>query len=390
MVLLADDLGRGAIGFTGGITSTPSIDSIAREGAAFDQFYVQPLCTPTRAALLTGRYPSRLGLGNRNARGPSAEGLPPEAVTLAEVLREHGYRTAITGKWHLGNPAASRPAAQGFSRQYGSYANIEYLTHSNGGRKDWYRDGEALEETGHVTDLVAREAIDLIRDHPPEIPLFLYVPFHAAHAAREEPAEWLAKFEELEPRERLLQACVAHLDAAVGAILAELERSGMADDTIVVFLTDNGTQYTSGGLRGEKSKPYEAAIRVPAAIRWPERVSAGRSVSGVAHVVDLFPTLLAAAGIDFDEDSIDGRSILPLLDDETAPTRELLLYVGRKQGALRSGRFKLIVDWEGDGVELFDIESDPFEERNLAVEFPDKVSAMKERLDVLSQVKENG
>ena len=261
VVLLADDLGFGDVGFHGSAISTPHIDALASRGVRLEQFYAQPVCSPTRGALLTGRYPIRLGLQVGVVRPWAEHGLPLEERTLANTLGECGYATAICGKWHLGHATRDQlPTRRGFDHQYGHYNGaLDYFTHVRDGGFDWHEDDKVNHDEGYTTDLIADKAIAILAGHDPARPLFLYVPFNAPHSPMEAPKEWIEEYAQIEDRQRRTYAAmVACLDAAVGRILAALDEHGYArDKTLVLFLSDNGgiVRFGSNGpLRGEKGQ----------------------------------------------------------------------------------------------------------------------------------------
>jgi arylsulfatase A-like enzyme len=244
ILFLADDMGWGDVGFHGGTIPTPHLDRLARDGVRLEQFYVQPVCTPTRGALLTGRYPMRLGLQLGVVRPWAMHGLPLDERTLPGALREVGYATAICGKWHLGHAAPEwLPTRRGFDRQYGHYNGaLDYFTHIRDGGHDWHENDAANHDEGYATDLIAKSAIETIAGHDPARPLFLYVPFNAPHTPLQAPEDWIRKFADIENRNhRIYAAMVACMDAAIGRILEALDEHGFArDETLVFFASDNG------------------------------------------------------------------------------------------------------------------------------------------------------
>jgi arylsulfatase A-like enzyme len=388
--LLADDLGWGDVGFHGGEIATPQIDALAREGARLEQLYAQPLCTPTRAALLTGRYPTRYGLQRGVVRPWARYGLPLDERLLSQALAEVGYATAITGKWHLGHFArAYLPTRRGFERQYGPYNGaIDSYTHERDGGLDWHRDDAALREPGHATDLIAREAARIIAAHDPKRPLVLYVPFTAVHAPYQADARHAEPYAHFPAERRRYAGMLAALDEAIGRILAALEAKGLRDDTLIVFCSDNGGPApgvitSNGPLRGGKGTFYEGGVRVPAIAVWKGRIEPGRVVASPLHMVDWYPTLLGLAGASLEQPHpLDGRDAWPAISrGAPSPHEEILLGVVKGGGAIRVGDWKLIVDGGGDRVELFDLAADPAEKTNLAVQEPARVKAMRLRLD---------
>jgi arylsulfatase A-like enzyme len=402
VILLADDLGWGDVGFQGGEIPTPHLDALATRGVRLEQFYAQPVCSPTRGALLTGRYPMRLGLQVGVVRPWARHGLPLDERTLADALGEAGYTTAICGKWHLGHATRDQlPTRRGFDSQYGLYNGaLDYYTHIRDGGHDWHEDDRASHDEGYATDLIADAAIEILAAHDPANPLFLYVPFNAPHTPLQAPAEWIEKFAHIEDRgRRIYAAMVACMDAAVGRILAGLDEHGFArEDTLVLFCSDNGgiaSLGSNGPLRGQKGLLYEGGIRVPALVSWPGRLEEGAVVREPLHVVDLYPTLLRLAGASLAQDRpLDGRDVwATIATGAPTPHDQILHNVTPWSGALRMGRWKLV---HNGGVqanatqgparerfELFDLAADPGEQTDLADQHPEVLEDLRARLDAL-------
>ena len=315
--IIADDLGWADVAFHGGNAPTPNLDRLAREGMELTQHYVAPVCSPTRTGLMTGRCWSRFGVTSpQNERA-----LPWDTFTLPRALKSAGYDTCLTGKWHLGSLPEQGPNHFGFDHSYGSLAGgVSPWNHSYKQGKfsrTWHRDEKLIEETGHVTDLIAKEAVQWIEARGDK-PFFLYMPFTAVHLPIKEPAEWLAHVPATITGDvpRHYAACVMHLDDAVGRILAALEKKGVRNNTIVVFTSDNGgstvenndLQYPDDNcpngkltgnnqpLRGQKGTVYEGGTRVPAILSWPGHVKAGK-FTGVAQITDWMPTFCTLTGI---------------------------------------------------------------------------------------------
>jgi arylsulfatase B len=431
VILLADDLGWNDVGYHGAPIETPNIDALARQGVELDRFYSQPICTPTRAALLTGRSPLRSGLVFGVIREWDYFGLPAREQLLAETLREADYQTAIVGKWHLGHSHVRHaPNRRGFEHFYGHLlGEIDYYRHSRFGGIDWQRNGKTLHEEGYSTDLIGAEAARVIASRDPAKPLFLYVPFNAPHSPLQAPKALVERYSKLssEPNIRAHQefidgvahrlgitreaaakivdppgdapravfaAMVHSLDLAIGKILGALEEAGIAEDTLVLFLSDNGGHISQGSsnepLRGEKSTVFEGGIRVPAAVRWPKGLSGGRKVVQAIAAQDVFPTLIAAAGVEASAElSLDGVDRWPQIQGGDPVNPGEIFFgvngvVGRQE-ALRLDRWKLVrtVGFEGDPttVMLFDVENDPLEQKDRASEEPERVIDLRARLD---------
>lgn len=400
--ILADDLGWSDVGYHGSEIRTPHIDRLAASGAKLEQFYVLPVCTPTRAALLTGRYPMRYGLQSGVCRPWSDWGLPVTERTLAQELQEAGYRTAVTGKWHLGSVhPAFLPTARGFDHQHGHYNGaIDYFTHDRDGGHDWHRNDRALRQEGYSTDLIGQEAVNVIQGHSGDRPLFLYVPFNAPHSPLQAPEEAIRAYAELKPpARRRYAAMVSRMDAAIGRIAEALERKGLAKDTLLVFSSDNGGPLNLGAtnrpLRAGKFSFYEGGVRAVAFAAWPGTIPSGTVVKAPLHMVDWFPTLLRLAGRSPRGDAaLDGREMgSTLLRGAESPHDEILLNVEPHRGALRRGSWKLVVEGPLPGafdarralavtrkIELYDLARDPSEKNNLAAREPRKVRELLTRL----------
>lgn len=392
LYVIADDLGWRDVGYHGSEIRTPNIDRLAASGAKLEQFYVQPVCTPTRAALMTGRYPFRYGFQSGVNRPWSTWGLPAEERTLAEKLKGAGYATAIAGKWHLG--CAERrflPTRRGFDRQYGHYCGaIDYYTHQRDGGLDWHRDDRALREEGYSTDLIAAEAVRVLEGHDPAKPLFLYVAFNAPHAPLQAPQEYLDRYPQLRMRRRRYAAMVTCMDAGIGRILAALERKGLAGNTLVVFNSDNGGPERQGAdnglLRAGKGTLYEGGTRVVACASWPNRIPAGRVVQKPLHITDWHATLLGLAGVEEPAGRLDGRNVWSAVSGDGPGREEIVLNLEDRAAALRRGDWKLVIQRRagaGEKAELFNLARDPHEERDLAAEEPGRVTRMRARIEAL-------
>ncbi len=404
VLIVADDLGWGDVGFHGGKLRTPHLDRLAREGLELDQHYVATMCSPTRAALLSGRYWSRFGIaGATNDRV-----FPFDTVTLPSALRSAGYETAIAGKWHLGSKPEWGPRKFGFDRSYGSMAGgtgpLDHRYKKGPYTANWHRDDAYVEEEGHVTDLIAREAAGFIEKRHDK-PFFLYLPFTAVHIPIDEPKKYLDLYPDVEPASRRqFAACVTHLDDAVGLVVAALERAGRRKDTLIVFTSDNGAipnarnddaqypgTYTPGPaggsnlpLRGNKSEVYEGGIRVTALANWPGRLKPGKVTSPI-HAVDWMPTLTKLAGWSPPRDlKWDGRDVWPLLSGEVARMDRTLYWAGAgfRARALRRGDWKLVAArGTPPREELFHLTEDPYEKNDLAGSHPDRVAELRKLLE---------
>ncbi|MBI1748885.1 MAG: arylsulfatase [Acidobacteria bacterium] len=405
---LADDLGWKDVGYHGSEIQTPNIDRMAARGVRLEQMYAMPLCTPTRACLMTGRYPMRMGLQTYVILPWDRYGLPLEERTLPEALKAAGYRTGITGKWHLGHfDPAYLPTRRGFDHQYGLYLGmVDYYTHANVlGGLDWHRNGRALREEGYSTDLIAREAVRLLEGHHMAQPLFLYVAFNAPHLPLQAPREYVDRYQHIQDtNRRTYAAMVTCMDNAIGQVLAALDKRKMTDNTLVIFSSDNGgstnqSAADNGRLRGGKLTLYEGGMRVPAWVVWPGKLKSGL-VNQPLHVVDWYPTLLRLAGASLQQPRpLDGKDIWPTIaEGKPSPHEEILLNYEADGQAIRRGDWKLVIDgqryldWDADArktkgkviidrrIELFNIAQDPYEETNMAGKHPEKVQELLARL----------
>lgn len=403
--LLIDDLGYADCGFNGGKDIlTPNIDKLAKEGAILKNHYVQPVCSPTRSALMTGRYPTRTGIYTIITPG-AAWGLPLNEKTLANALQEAGYSTAITGKWHLGEyEKAYQPNARGFDQQYGHFfGSIDYFTHERNNQMDWYRNGTPLKEEGYSTHLVAKEACSVIEKHAPSKPLFLYVPFNGVHSPFQAPDQYTAAYPNLEGNRKKLAGMLAAVDEAVAQIVASLKKTGMLENTLIIFSSDNGgpPPGNNAPLREFKGTIYEGGTRAAAFAHWPGHVPAGKTIEGAMHIIDWYPTLVGLAGGSLKQAlPIDGKDVWPMITKAEKSPHKAILSVstrGPSLAAIRMGDWKLIVAdaEESDGaspkkqpkkyepVSLFNLAVDPGESKNLASAYPDRVAEMRKELSVL-------
>lgn len=415
LFILADDLGWGDVSYHGSPIRTPNIDRLAQQGVALEQHYVCPMCTPTRACLLTGQHPGRFG---RHATVPSNEPVMPDGhETLATCLRRAGYDTALFGKWHLGSRAAYGPNQYGFNHAYGSLAGgVDPWNHcykKGPYSKTWHRDGEPVEERGHVTDLIVREAVDWLESRTG--PWFAYLPFTAVHTPVDAPHAWIDRYAfetyDGDPARDLsfkrYAAYTSHMDWAVGEVIDALKRTGQYQDTLVIFSSDNGAISagpihdtdcypgwhfltprlgSNGAWRGQKATLYEGGIRTPTVASWPGVLAPGRCESMV-HMVDWMPTLCGLAGARPEGAPLwDGQDLWPFLTGASQPDPGRHLYwnfTGNQYG-LRQGDHKLICCRGEDAepvVELYDLARDPQETENLAEACGDIVAQLQGLLE---------
>lgn len=401
--IVADDLGWKDVGFHGSDIRTPNLDALAAGGVRFDQFYAQPFCTPSRAALMTGRYPHRYGLQTAAIPSAATYGLATDEWLLPQALQAAGYRTAIVGKWHLGHADRKYwPRQRGFDYQYGPIlGEIDYFTHQAHGTTDWYRDNVLVEEPGYATTLLGEDAVRFIDAADARHPFFLYLAFTAPHAPYQAPPEYLERYAHIaDPSRRAYAAMVTALDDQVGAVVAALDRRGLRDETLIVFQSDNGgprsARFTgeidmakvtipadNGPFRDGKGMLYEGGTRVVALANWPGHIPAGSTVAAPIHIVDMHPTLIGLAGGAAQRGKpLDGIDVWTTVTTGTPTRREVVYDVEPFRAAIRDGDWKLV--WRTalpSQVELFNLADDPGEQRNLAAANPDKVAELQRRIE---------
>jgi arylsulfatase A-like enzyme len=406
LLIVADDLGWNDVGYHGSRCRTPYLDQLARTGVELDYHYVQPVCSPTRTALLSGRYPSRFG---PHATNPTNRRVFPRGtVTMASLLKEAGYHTYLAGKWHLGSRPEWGPNHYGFSETYGTLTGAaDPWTH--GYRPGpyaytWHRNGELFKEEGNVTELIAAQAEKWIRAKPD--PWFIYVPFMAVHIPIDTPPEYKEAWANESPYDdpaknesfRRFAAFVAQLDAKIGQLVKALDETGQRENTLILFTSDNGGLLRGGNayisdvpptpvlsdntpLRGQKAELFEGGIRVPALVNWPGKLEP-RKLTTPMHVVDWLPTFAQLVGAKADDAlQLDGQDIWSLLSgEETAPAERTFYWAhgNQREGsfAVRQGDWKLILRPNGRAP-LFNLADDPYEKQNIAAAHPDRVNKLK-------------
>ncbi len=415
--LLADDLGYADVGFMGSKDMrTPNLDKLAKGGAILAAHYVQPVCSPTRAALMTGRYATHTGVYTI-VRPHAKWGLPLQERTLANALKEAGYETAITGKWHLGEfERTYLPTSRGFDHQHGHYFGmIDYFTHIREGTHDWHHDDVELKEEGYSTHLIAREACRLITERNKAKPLFLYVPFNGVHSPMQVPESYMQPYAALKPNRQKLAGMLAAVDEAIGQIVAALEAAGMRENTLIIFSSDNGgpnpvALSDNGPLRAGKGTIYEGGVRVCACVNWPGHIPTGVTINEPMHAVDWFPTLVKLAGGKGEAKlPLDGRDVWPMLTQSAKSPHDAILCVqSPTRAAVRMGDWKLLMNAseqnseeasddkpkrgkgagrkaDAPGVALYNLATDLGEKTDLAAKEPERVAAMRVKLQELLQ-----
>lgn len=401
IVIMTDDQGYGDLSCMGSTDFvTPHLDRMASTGVRFECMYANsPVCSPSRASLLTGRYPGYAGVRSILAGHRRASGLTSEVPTLATALKPLGYHTGLVGKWHLGLEPKSRPGANGFDSFFGFMAGcVDYYSHifywgMADGRTDpchdlWENDEEVYYNGEYLTELITQKSVEYIRSHR-EDPFFLYVAYNAPHYPMHAPEKYLQRFPNLPWDRRIMAAMISAVDDGVGDIRAELDRQGLLENTIIYFQSDNGPSRESrnwldgrgdpyyggsaGRFSGHKFSLFEGGLRVPAIISWPAWIPPSQVIREPAVSMDLFPTLLDAVGGNPDDYQLDGHSILPMLEGRKQVTHSRIFWEMGEQTAVREGDYKLVLN--GQLVEeekplapvfLADLTSDPAEKVNLA------------------------
>jgi len=386
VLIITDDVGYGDIGSYGAPDiKTPNIDSLAKAGVRFTQFYANgSSCTPTRAGLISGRYQQRFAL-ERPLGGPTGDGnlgLPATGQSLPQLLRGRGYATGLIGKWHLGYLPQFSPRAHGFESFFGFKSGfIDYFQHTDGGgRPDLFEDDKPVTVDGYMTDLITERSVKFIGDHA-RSPFFLEVAYNAAHWPYQDPdrpstairnSAHLLPYDENTDTRAAYVKIMERTDRGVGQILAALDRAGLSQNTLVVFTNDNGGEWLSRNapLFNRKFSLYEGGIRVPAIIRWPGHVPAGAVTSQVGITMDLSATFLAAAGVAPPADAkLEGIDLVPLIRAGAKPISRTLFWrvatAGLNQRAVRDGDWKLL--FEGSArASLFDVNQDLGERNDVA------------------------
>jgi arylsulfatase A-like enzyme len=390
VVIVADDLGYADVGFQGGKDiPTPHLDGLAGGGVRCTNGYVScPVCSPTRAGLFTGRYQQRFGHefnpGQLTGDEQDAFGLPTSEITLAEHFHKAGYHTGLVGKWHLGFSDRFTPKQRGFDESFGFLGGAHpYLPGKNGQSKGIFRNGEEVQETEYLTDAFGREAAAFVERNAAS-PFLLLLTFNAVHTPQDTQPKKLEQFAHIEnPKRRAYAAMLSSLDDAVGKVLGQLSKSGVADRTLVVFISDNGgpTQANASQntpLNGVKATVWEGGIRVPFVVRYPGQIPAGTTYDEPVIALDVFATASAAAGIALPTDrKYDSVNLLPHLkgDAKTPPHKSLYWRFGQ-QHAIREGSYKLLKLRSGE-EHLFDLSKDIGEQTDLIDKQPEVATRLR-------------
>lgn len=395
VLILVDDLGYGDLGIYGASDmQTPALDSLASSGLRFTQFYANsPVCSPTRASLLTGRYPPMAGVpGVIRTHAANNWGALSEDVTLLPaMLRRRGYHTAMVGKWHLGLAAPDRPIDRGFDHFEGFLGDMmdDYYTHLRHGLNYMRYNEEVIEPEGHATDLFSDWAVRYIESRTVSTaPFFLYLAYNAPHTPIQPPDEWvekvLAREDGIDEARARLVALIEHMDHGIGRVLRALDENGFTDDTLVFFVSDNGGQLnvaaSNGPLRDGKQSVYEGGLRVPAIASWPGVIAEGATADAPLLTMDIYSTLVEVAGVPLTH-FIEGQSFLPTLRGYVQDFSDRLMFFSRREGglryngktieAVRHGPWKLLQNSPFAPLELYNLNEDPLESTDLAATEPE-------------------
>jgi arylsulfatase len=422
IIIMTDDQGYGDLGVTGNPhVRTPVIDQFARESIRFNNFYVSPVCAPTRSSLMTGRYSLRTGIRDTYNGGAI---MASNEVTIAEVLKQANYKTGIFGKWHLGDNYPSRPSDQGFDESLihlsGGMGQVGDITTYFKGNESYFdpilwHNNKKEAYTGYCSDIFTEQAISFIEDNT-ESPFFCYLAFNAPHTPLQVPEKYYQQYKGIDPSSgfeddnrpsmeltekdkddaRKVYAMITNIDDNIGKLLRKLEDLSIADNTLIIFMTDNGPQQTRyvGGMRGRKGDVYQGGVRVPFYIRYPSYFAKNKDVETVAAHIDILPTLAQICDIKLPEKKkIDGKSLLPLIMEEEVSwnNRSLFFYWTRRYPelyynmALRKGNYKLVGKTNYNApitdFELFNLEKDPYEQNNIVLENGLIANSLKKDLD---------
>ena len=394
LLILVDDLGYGDLSSYGAPDlQTPNIDRLVANGVKFNHFYANcPVCSPTRASILTGCFPDLVGVPGviRTHANSNFGYLSPEATMLPEVLNRAGYHTSIIGKWHLGLESPNTPTERGFDHFHGFLGDMmdDYYTHLRHGNNYMRYNQTQIDPEGHATDLFSDWAIDYIESRREKSdPFFLYLAYNAPHTPLQPPKEWLDRLQIRQPRmpqNRLhLGALIEHLDHGIGRVVAALEENLIAENTVIIFTSDNGGGLNFGAsnanLRGGKGEMWEGGIKEPMCVVWPNQIRAGSTADTVALTMDLFPTICEIAEVEF-EHRINGQSLLAdMLNQPTTidqdrefvwMRREGNTFGGRAFYAIRQGQWKLLQNSPFEPLQLFDLATDPLEANPLDEQHP--------------------
>ncbi|MHC4444961.1 MAG: sulfatase [Planctomycetota bacterium] len=402
LFIFTDDQGYNDLSCYGSEIPTPNMDSIAKQGIKFTSWYVAaPLCTPSRFALLTGLYPNRskdLMFGTVKFLRPEHEkiGIRPDKTTIAEVLKKQGYTTALIGKWHLGHGQKQfLPTSHGFDTFYGLLGGcVDYFKLTYGNKPNWYRGEKLIQEKGYATDLISDEAVRFLQKQKPDKSFFLFLAYNAPHFGkgwdekRQQPTsilqpqqKYLPRFSHIKNKKRrYFAAMVASLDDGIGRVLDTLKNQKLEQNTLVIFMTDNGGPINHGAsnkpLRGHKATLYEGGIRVPCLISWPGKIKPQTVTDQPCSALDIFPTLCHLTGVDASQFKLDGIDITPVLLHNRKILRSLFWQSSPTDSAFRKGPWKYLKDKKQKEM-LFNLQQDLSEKNNLARQHPKILAELK-------------
>jgi len=424
ILIITDDQGYGDLGFTGNPhVKTPVLDKFASESIRFNEFYVSPVCAPTRSSLMTGRYSLRTGVRDTYNGGAI---MAPSEITIAEMLKSAGYNTGIFGKWHLGDNYPSRPNDQGFDESVihlsGGMGQVGDFTTWFQGDSSYYNpvlwhNGKMEKYKGYCTDIFAEQAIQFIEKNS-QSPFFCYLSFNAPHTPLQVPDKYVQQYKNTDPAKgfendkrpfskmsekdkedaRKVYAMVSCIDDNLGKLFSKLEELKIAENTVVIFMTDNGPQQTRyvAGMRGLKGTVYRGGVRVPFYLKYPAKFAGNKNIETTSAHIDILPTLAEICNTQIPDDRIiDGKSLTPLLNGNQVgwAERSLFFYWTRRYPelynniSLQKGNYRLVgqtgYNAEITDFELFDIKKDPFEQKNLVSEKTEVAKQLKTELDKL-------
>lgn len=411
LLVLTDDQGYHDVSYYGTKDiRTPNMDALCKDGIRMDNYYANaPVCSPTRASLLSGRYPDRVGVPGLIRSNPDNNWgyLDPSAILLPALLKKAGYHTAHIGKWNLGLTSPNLPNEKGFDLFHGWLEDMmeDYVIKRRGGKNYMRWNEKEIDPPGHATDLFTNWASEYILSRQKQTaPFFLYLAYNAPHFPVQPPVEWVNKVKQRDPgisdKRAQLIALIEHLDAGIGKVIQTLKQTGAYENTLIIFSSDNGGHLpdlaNNGPLRDGKQSMYEGGLKVPAFAVWPNKIKAGSVSQQVNTTMDVVPTLLAIAGI-APTQNLDGRSFLSMLyGKETKETRALyfvrreggLLYGGKAYHAMREGDWKLLQNSPYQPLELYNLQEDPLETTNVISRYPDKANELNKLL--MHQIQEGG
>jgi arylsulfatase A-like enzyme len=409
IVIMADDLGNGDLSFCGAEDlQSPNIDALFKSGMRFDFAYANcPVCSPSRASLISGRYPELVGVpGVIRTHPENSWGyMDPDAVLLPEVMKTAGYHTALIGKWHLGLEAPNRPNDRGFDLFHGFLADMmdDYYQHRRHNIEYMHLNDQVIDVKGHATDLFTDWSCDYLKSRVGQSsPFFLCLTYNAPHTPIQPPKDWYQKVKQREPniddRRAKLVALIEHMDSGIGRVMKTLRETELERNTLVIFTSDNGGQLNvganNGALRDGKQSMYEGGLRVPTCFVWPGKIAENSKSEERMITMDIFPTVCEAVGAGFDH-PIDGISLLPLLNRKTQSLGDRDLFFHRREGGLRygglianamiRGNWKLLQNSPFEAQQLYDLSVDPLETRDLKSVNKKKYQEMAQALRVQVQ-----